>query len=119
MRALNLMAKSGNLQVGLQVKSCQGEYAKLNRMGYALWIDGDLAWAEGAHEYRAWGTAVVSARTGFRLRDFRRRVGKRERRGEPFVGLFPSLEELNYYLRTRQRRGGGRTKLQRYPAFLG
>lgn len=87
-------------------------------MGYALWIDGDLAWAEGAHEYRAWGHAVVSTQTGFRLRDFRKHPGKRERRGSQFVGLFPSLEEVNHHLRTRRNGSGGVEKGRPLPAFL-
>ncbi|MCW5964838.1 MAG: hypothetical protein KIT83_12435 [Bryobacterales bacterium] len=87
-------------------------------MGYALWIDGDLAWAEGAHEYRAWGFAVVSANTGFHLKDFRRGSGKRERRGQEFVGLFPSLEEVNYHLRRRRMSRGGKLRKRNFPAFL-
>lgn len=91
-------------------------------MGYALWIDGDLAWAEGAHEYRAWGSAVVSVSTSFQLRDFRRHPGKRLRHGKNFVGLFPSLEEVNYHLRQR-RMGRKRTRSRgaaqsHLPAFL-
>lgn len=87
-------------------------------MGYALWIDGDLAWAEGAHEYRAWGSAVVSTSTRFQLRDFRRLQGKRERRGDHFVGLFPSLEEVNYYLETRRTVRSGGPQRRTVPAFL-
>ncbi len=87
-------------------------------MGYALWIDGDVAWAEGAHEYRAWGSAVVSASTGFRLKDFRRHAGKRERRGENFVGLFPSLEEVNFHLRERRSMNPPKIRKRPLPAFL-
>jgi hypothetical protein len=71
-------------------------------MGYALWVDGELAYAEGTHEYRAWGSAVVGIRTQFRLKDFRPRHGKRPRQGKEFIGLFPSLEEVNIYLRVRK-----------------
>ena len=88
-------------------------------MGYALWIDGDVAWAEGAHEYRAWGTAVISANTRFRLANFRRMSRKRERRGENFVGLFPSLEEVNHHLRKRRTHPRHEPQKQHYPAFLG
>ncbi|MCU0227797.1 MAG: hypothetical protein MUF01_09165 [Bryobacterales bacterium] len=87
-------------------------------MGYALWIDGDLAWAEGAHEYRAWGSAVISANTGFQLKDFRRHPGKRERRGRAFVGLFPSLEEVNHHLQRRRQGGLRRRKTHLLPAHL-
>ncbi|MDZ7638456.1 MAG: hypothetical protein U5J83_09450 [Bryobacterales bacterium] len=62
-----------------------------------------MAYAEGTHEYRAWGSAVVGVRTQFRLKDFRLHAGKRPRLGKEFVGLFPSLEEVNIYLKTNKR----------------
>lgn len=84
-------------------------------MGYALWIDEELACAEGAHEYRAWGTAIVGVKTQFRLKDFRRTPGKRAREGKEFVGLFASLEEVNRFLRecsagTGKRRNAARLR---------
>lgn len=82
-------------------------------MGYALWVDGELAYAEGTHEYRAWGSAVVGLRTQFRLKDFRPRRGKRARAGQGFIGLFPSLEELNIYLRVQNKKGNDRPKRHR------
>ncbi len=30
-------------------------------MGFALWLDDELAWAQGTHEYRPMGTAVIHA----------------------------------------------------------
>ena len=70
-------------------------------MGFALWIDRDVAWAEGTHEYRPMGAAVVAVTDRFRPRDFR--AGRRSpaRRTRAFVGLFGSLEELNGYLSSR------------------
>ena len=70
-------------------------------MGFALWIDPDanLAWAQGTHEYRPMGTAVIARTDQFRRRDFhqtRRRPGHLE---NSFVGFFGSLEDLNARLR--------------------
>lgn len=81
-------------------------------MGFALWIDNDLAWAEGTHEYRPLGTAVVAATTLFVQRDFRPGGGRR-RRGDPgFEGLFGSLVEVNHRL---ARRRTGRASRKRPP----
>ena len=45
-------------------------------MGFHLWIDGEVAWAQGTYEYRPMGAAVISTTDLFRRRDFnaRRRV---------------------------------------------
>ena len=73
-------------------------------MGFALWIDRSklLAWAQGTHEYKPMGTAVVAATDQFRHRDFvqtRRRPRDLER---CFAGFYGSLEEVNASLRTGQ-----------------
>jgi hypothetical protein len=73
-------------------------------MGYALWMRDDLAIAEGTHEYRAWGSAIIGRRNIFRLSDFRIRGGKNARGGAGYVGLFPSLEEVNAYLIQERRK---------------
>ena len=39
-------------------------------MGFYLWLDDDLAWAQGTYEYRPMGTAVIAASDLFRRRDF-------------------------------------------------
>ena len=39
-------------------------------MGFYLWFDDALAWAQGTYEYRPMGTAVISASDLFRRRDF-------------------------------------------------
>lgn len=68
-------------------------------MGFALWIDGEVAWAQGTHEYRPMGTAVVAVTDTFRARDFhpgRRSPGRLDPR---FSGFFASLGEMNAHLR--------------------
>jgi hypothetical protein len=71
-------------------------------MGFALWIDtrDRLAWAQGTHEYRPMGAAVVSVTDQFRPRDFRqwRRCPSRLRTS--FAGFFGSIEEVNQRLRS-------------------
>lgn len=72
-------------------------------MGFYLWLDGDLAWAQGTYEYRPIGTAVISATDLFRRRDFDSR-----RRPPPcstarLVGEFASLGHMNAHLRQRRR----------------
>lgn len=71
-------------------------------MGFAVWIDNDsgVAWAQGTHEYRVMGTAVIASSGQFRHRDFsqtRRRPKDLEKK---FGGFFGSLEEVNATLRT-------------------
>jgi hypothetical protein len=70
-------------------------------MGFALWIDTDdsVAWAQGTHEYRPMGAAVIGITDQFRGRDFRSRRRCPSRLDRAFVGLFGSLEEVNDYLR--------------------
>ncbi len=73
-------------------------------MGFYLWFDGELAWAQGTYEYRPLGTAVISASDLFRGRDFdpRRKAGPP--RGAEFAGQFASLGHLNQQLQARRRR---------------
>jgi hypothetical protein len=72
-------------------------------MGFALWIDGDVAVAQGTHEYRPMGTAVISAATVFTARDFRQRRRAPERFAHGWAGLFASLGEVNHFLKRRRR----------------
>ena len=84
-------------------------------MGFALWIDAEpgLAWAQGTHEYRPLGSAVISFTDQFRARDFRQ-LRKRPRHLDgAFAGFFGSLEEVNVCLRT-----GIRPKPRATPAHL-
>ena len=71
-------------------------------MGFYLWLDRDLAWAQGTYEYRPLGTAVISASDLFQRRDFspKRRPPSRDTR---FVGQFASLGHLNLQLRAHRR----------------
>ena len=48
-------------------------------MGFYLWVDDGLAWAQGTYEYRPMGTAVISASDLFRLRGPIRIAGPPER----------------------------------------
>jgi len=70
-------------------------------MGFALWIDDDLAWAEGLHEYRPMGVAVIAATDRFRPRDFDRRRPGPPRTRHTYAGLFASVGDLNAWLRGR------------------
>jgi hypothetical protein len=72
-------------------------------MGFYLWLDGDLAWAQGTYEYRPMGAAVISSSDLFRRRDFSaRRKGPRM---AEYIGQFASIGHLNQEL--VRRRGGG------------
>jgi hypothetical protein len=66
-------------------------------MGFALWIDepGGLAWAQGTHEYRPMGTAVIGYCGQFRHRDFNPTLRRPRELGSRFAGFFGSLEEIN------------------------
>jgi hypothetical protein len=74
-------------------------------MGFALWIDKDasVAWAEGTHEYRPLGAAVIGITDQFRAADFCSRRRCPTRLDRAFVGLFGSLEEVNVYLRKHRK----------------
>ena len=70
-------------------------------MGFALWLDqsAGTVWAQGTHEYRPMGTAVIARASQFHHRDFtqsRRRPGHLE---DSFAGFYGSLEEVNMTLR--------------------
>jgi hypothetical protein len=81
-----------------------GSGGTIEMMGFALWIDGDLAWAEGLHEYRPMGVAVIAATDRFRPRDFDRRRPLLKRTGHAYAGLFASVGDLNAFLRRRSHR---------------
>ena len=75
-------------------------------MGFYLWVDDGLAWAQGTYEYRPMGTAVISASDLFRRRDFdpRRKV-RPPAPSAGFVGQFASLGHLNAHLQKRRAVG--------------
>ena len=68
-------------------------------MGFALWVKDGIARAEGTHEYRPMGIAVISSTDLFRTRDFRPRRSQIETGSLDFAGYFASLHDLNHYLR--------------------
>jgi hypothetical protein len=64
-------------------------------VGFYLWLEGDLAWAQGAYEYRPMGAAVISASDLFRRRDFSPR---RVARPPSWARQYASLGHLNAQL---------------------
>jgi hypothetical protein len=80
-------------------------------MGFYLWLDGDLAWAQGTYEYRPMGAAVISSSDLFRRRDFSAR--RKGPRAAEYVGQFASIGHLNHEL-VRRRGGGLDTETQRH-----
>lgn len=72
-------------------------------MGFAVWLDvaSELVWAQGTHEYRPMGTAVVARADRFRPRDFQRDRQRPVSLDGNFAGFFGSLEEVNATLHTR------------------
>lgn len=72
-------------------------------MAFALWMKDGLSWAQGTHEYRPMGVAVISASDHFRPRDFspKRRPPSRDVRS--FVGFFASIGHLNQELERLRR----------------
>lgn len=75
----------------------------LVEVGFALWIDAgaNLAWAQGTHEYRPMGTAVIARTDQFRRRDFHAARGRPPHLENCFVGFFGSLEDVNAILRAQ------------------
>jgi hypothetical protein len=74
-------------------------------MGYYLWVEDELAWAQGTYEYRPMGTAVISVSDLFRRRDFDARR-KPPRRLGGYAGQFASLGQINALLRRRRKEAG-------------
>jgi hypothetical protein len=74
-------------------------------MGFAVWIDTEnqLAWAQGTHEYRPMGTAVIAQSDQFRPRDFLQTRPRPKHLEDRFAGFYGSLEEVNVTLRTQPR----------------
>ena len=84
-------------------------------MAWAVWIDEREAtvWAQGTHEYRPAGVAVIARTDQFRLSDFdpARPVPRHLHRS--FSGFFASLEEVN-----RSLRSGRRSARRGTPAYV-
>jgi hypothetical protein len=73
-------------------------------VGFYLWLDDDLAWAQGAYEYRPMGSAVISSSDLFRRRDFSSRRKLQPPPTAQYAGQFASLGHLNQHLLQRRRR---------------
>jgi hypothetical protein len=71
-------------------------------VGFHLWFDGDLAWAQGTYEYRPMGTAAISVSDLFQRRDFHPRR-KRVPESAQYAGQFASLGHVNQQLQQRRR----------------
>ncbi len=67
-------------------------------MGFALWIDEETAWAQGTHEYRPMGAAVIGVSCVFTSRDFSGRRSAPARYDARFTGHFASLGQMNDFL---------------------
>ena len=74
-------------------------------MGFTLWTDDELAWAQGTYEYRPMGAAVIAICDQFRRRDFDPRRKLQVPAGARFAGQFASLGHLNGELRKRRAAG--------------
>ena len=73
-------------------------------MGFALWVEDGVARAEGTHEYRPMGIAVISTFDLFRAADFRPRPSSGTVPSDRhFAGYFASIGHLNDYLRKRRK----------------
>ena len=68
-------------------------------MGFYLWLDDDVAWAQGTYEYRPMGAAVIASSDLFRRRDFDARRKPNPARDAIFAGQFASLGHLNAQLK--------------------
>jgi hypothetical protein len=71
-------------------------------VGFYLWVDDELAWAQGTYEYRPMGSAVISVSDLFRRRDFDPRRKVQASRQARYAGQFASLGHLNAQLKQRR-----------------
>lgn len=72
-----------------------------------------MVWAQGTHEYRPMGTAVIAISDQFRPRDFAPSRASPAHLRTSFVGFFGSLETVNEFLHSTETR-----KLSRTPPHL-
>ena len=79
-------------------------------MGFYLWVEDDVAWAQGTYEYRPMGTAVVAVSDLFTRRDFDPRRKVRPPASARYLGQYASLGQLNGVLELNRNR---------YPASAG
>lgn len=92
------------------------------RMGFAVWTDGEQAWAQGLHEYRPMGVAVIALSDRFRARDFSPRRAALPRDSKHYAGLYASLEHVNRSLaaisRSQASRNNSHRRQSPTPAWL-
>jgi len=74
-------------------------------VGFYLWFDRDLAWAQGTYEYRPMGTAVISTSDLFSRRDFDPRRVPALTGQACLAGHFASLGHLNGQMWKERQRG--------------
>jgi hypothetical protein len=67
-------------------------------MGFYLWLDRDVAWAQGTYEYRPMGAAVIASSDLFRRRDFDPRRKPFPAPTAIYAGQFASIGHLNSHL---------------------
>lgn len=82
-------------------------------MAFAVWIDSEQAWAQGLHEYRPMGTAIIARTDRFRPRDFSPRRAAPPRHANYYAGLFASLEQVNARLASLARSPASRKNLRK------
>jgi hypothetical protein len=72
-------------------------------LGFHLWFDDDVAWAQGTYEYRPMGTAAIAVSDLFRRRDFNPRRKMSVPQSAEYAGQFASLGHVNQQLEQRRR----------------
>ena len=73
-------------------------------MGFYLWLDRELAWAQGTYEYRPMGTAIVAISDLFSGRDFDPRRKAKPPGSARFAGQFASLGHLNAQMQKHRKK---------------
>jgi hypothetical protein len=73
-------------------------------MGFYLWLDREVAWAQGTYEYRPMGAAVIAASDLFTRRDFDSRRKVSPPATARYLGQFASLGQINGVLQGRRKR---------------
>jgi hypothetical protein len=87
-------------------------------MGFALWVGAETAWAQGTHEYRPMGAAVIGVGGVFTPRDFSIRRTAPPRMDPRFTGHFASLGQMNDFLaRFRRRSQAQRKRIREYKSL--
>jgi len=72
-------------------------------MSFYLWVDAEVAWAQGTYEYRPMGAAVIASSDLFRRRDFDPRRKASPPHTAVYAGQFASIGHLNSHLQRTRR----------------